>query len=81
MRPTCAALSTEQLLVCLCAESENNPPIFNFPQLLGDEQLRGHLQGASDAPALKAAVADWLQQEWPQQGAALLAGRAAAPAR
>jgi hypothetical protein len=63
------------------AESKNYPPIFNLPQLLGDQQLRGLLQGAPDVVALVAAVADWLQQQWPQQEARLLAGRVAALAR
>ena len=69
------------LLTCLFAEPTHNPSIFNFPQLLGDEQLRGRLLGAPDVPALKAAVAYWLQQQWPRQDAALVAGRAAALAR
>ena len=68
-------------LTCLFAEPKGKPENFNFPQLLGDEQLRGRLQGAPDAAALKAVVADWLQQQWPRQEAALLAGRAAALAR
>ena len=63
------------------AEYKNNSAIFNFPQLLGDEQLRDRLQGAPDVAALQAALTDWLQQQWPQQEAALLAGRAAALAR
>ena len=63
------------------AESENHPPIFNFPQLLDDDQLRGRRQGAPDVAALTAAVADWLQQQWARQGPALPAGRADALAR
>ena len=54
---------------------------FNFPQLLGDELLRGRLQGAADAADLKAVAAEWLQQQWPLQGAALLAGRDTALSR
>jgi hypothetical protein len=56
------------------AESKCSPAIFNFPQLLDDDQLRGLLQGAQSIAALKAAVAAWLLQQWPQQEAALLAG-------
>jgi hypothetical protein len=63
------------------AESKYKTTIFNFPQLLGDEQLRGRLQEAPDVAALNAAVAAWLVQQWPQQRAALLDGRANALAR
>ena len=77
--PHFAAL--ESGCVHLLAESKHHPKTFNFPQLLGDEQLRGRLQGAPDAAALKSTAAAWLQQEWPQQQAALLAGRPAALAR
>ena len=66
---------------CFFAEDKRHPVIFNFPQLLGDEQLRERLHGAADIAALKAVVADWLQQQWPLQGAALLAGRQEALAR
>jgi hypothetical protein len=65
----------------VCAEHKKTPTSFNFPQLLSDEQLRGRLQGVPDIAALKAAVADWLQQQWPQQEAGLLAARATALAR
>ena len=81
MRQTCAALLTRLACVPAYAESKNHPTIFNLPQLLGDKELRGLLQGAPDVAELMAAVADWLQQQWPQQEARLLAGRATALAR
>ena len=67
--------------MAFCAEPKGKPQIYNFPQLLGDQQLRGRLQWAPDIPALKAAVTDWLRQQWPQQENTLLDGRAAVLAR
>ncbi|PRW56295.1 hypothetical protein C2E21_4871 [Chlorella sorokiniana] len=50
----------------------------NFPQLLEDAALEQQLRGLADVPALKAFLATWLAQQWPQLEAAMLAGRAAA---
>ena len=76
-------LHSKPAIACVpvCVDSKHRPELFNFPQLPGDEQLRGRLQGAPGVAALKAVVVDRLQQEWPQQEAGLLAGRAAALAR
>ena len=76
-------LHSKPAIACVpvCVDSKHRPELFNFPQLLGDEQLRGRLQGAPGIAALKAVVVDWLQQEWPQQEAGLLAGRTTALAR
>jgi hypothetical protein len=77
----CCIVNCAIARVPVCAEQKQRKAIFNFPQLLGDERLRARLQEAPGVVALKAAVADWLLQQWPQQETALLAGRAAAVAR
>ena len=60
------------------ADDSDGGTSLNFPQLRDDRELMAALCSAPDVTQLQTAVTSWMCLNWPQQGAALVAGRAEA---